>query len=250
MSESDTMFNERDRRCAVVQLMHSTDPCYDNRTIASSRKMQIRTVQRLRAQLNASDDPSDGYGYGLWCGFKWGPHRATSHLRSRLESQHQSVLWLCWRVWWSPGAIRWPVADSGCGSRTRRRPASPKIPRLSFRRSATTLYPSLTGHPPLPTWTLWTTSFGHTSRTSPTWPPTTLKPAWSPPSAEYSPSSRRRLWKTHILTSINISDGKSKETKQKINKIKRKETGFSVMIWRWTFKTTCTSLKELVKKTT
>ena len=27
----------------------------------------------------------------FWCGFKWGPHHATSHLRSRLESQHQSV---------------------------------------------------------------------------------------------------------------------------------------------------------------
>ena len=21
-----------------------------------------------------------GYGYGLWCGFKWGPHHATSHV--------------------------------------------------------------------------------------------------------------------------------------------------------------------------
>ena len=41
------------------------------------------------------------------------------------------------------------------------------------------------------TWTRWTTSFGHTSRTSPTWLPTTPKPAWSPPSAEYSPSIRR-----------------------------------------------------------
>ena len=39
MSESDTMFNERDRRCAAVQLMHSTDPSYDNRTIASTFKM-------------------------------------------------------------------------------------------------------------------------------------------------------------------------------------------------------------------
>ena len=28
---------------------------------------------------------------GLLCGFKWGPHHVTSHLRSRLESQHQSV---------------------------------------------------------------------------------------------------------------------------------------------------------------
>ena len=57
MSESDTMFNERERRCAAVQLMLSTDPSYDNKTIASTLKMQIRTVQRLRAQLNTSDDP-------------------------------------------------------------------------------------------------------------------------------------------------------------------------------------------------
>ena len=57
MSESDTMFNERDRRCAAVHLMLSTDSSYDNRTIASTLKMQIRTVQHLREQLNASDDP-------------------------------------------------------------------------------------------------------------------------------------------------------------------------------------------------
>ncbi len=42
MSESDTMFN---------------DPSHDNRTIASTLKMQIWTVQRLRAQLNKLDDP-------------------------------------------------------------------------------------------------------------------------------------------------------------------------------------------------
>ena len=41
MSESDTMFNERDRRCAAVQLMLSTDSSYDNRTIVSTLKMQI-----------------------------------------------------------------------------------------------------------------------------------------------------------------------------------------------------------------
>ena len=57
MSKSDTMFNERDRRCAAVRLMLSADPSYDNRTIASTHKMKIRTLQRLRAQLNASDDP-------------------------------------------------------------------------------------------------------------------------------------------------------------------------------------------------
>ena len=35
------MFNERDRRCAAVQLMFSTDPSYDHRTTASTLKMQI-----------------------------------------------------------------------------------------------------------------------------------------------------------------------------------------------------------------
>ena len=35
------MFNERDRRCAAVQFMFSTDPSYDNRTIANTLKMQI-----------------------------------------------------------------------------------------------------------------------------------------------------------------------------------------------------------------
>ena len=41
MSESDTTFNERDRKCTAVQLMHSTDTSYDNRTIASTLKMRI-----------------------------------------------------------------------------------------------------------------------------------------------------------------------------------------------------------------
>ena len=76
MSGSDTIFNERDRRCAAVKLLLSIDPSYDNRTIASTLKMLIRV---------------SGYGYSLWGGFKWGPHHATSHLRGRLESQHQSV---------------------------------------------------------------------------------------------------------------------------------------------------------------
>ena len=87
MSESDTMFNERERRCTAVQLMLSTDPTYDNRTIVSTLKMQIRMVQRAQSDENQVS----GYGYGLWCGFKRGPHHATAHLRSRLESQHQSV---------------------------------------------------------------------------------------------------------------------------------------------------------------
>ena len=143
----------------------------------------------------------------LWS-LVWFQVRATScHLTSS-KSAWKSTLkctWMCWRVWWSPGAIRWPVADPGCSSTTRRRPTSPKRPRLHFRRSATTLYPSLTDPPPLPTWTRWTTSFGHTSRTSPTWPPTTLRPAWFPLSAKYSPNSRRHLWKRLAPSSGSVS---------------------------------------------
>ena len=56
-----------------------------------------------------------------------------------------------------------------------------------------------------PTWTRWITSFDHTSRTSPTWPPTTPHPARSPPSAEYSTSSRRRFWKRYALSSGSVS---------------------------------------------
>ena len=56
MSKSDTMFNERDRRCTAVQLMHSTDSSYDNRTTACTLRMQIWTVQSLRTQLNSSED--------------------------------------------------------------------------------------------------------------------------------------------------------------------------------------------------
>ena len=141
MSESDTRFNERDQRCAAVQLMLSTDPSYDNRTIASTLKMQIRTVQRLRVQLNALDDPLEVV-----------EQKATScHLTSSKSAWKSTpkCTWMCWRVWWSPVVIRWSVADPGCGSRTRHRPTSPKRPRLVFRRSATT-FVSFSHWPPAP----------------------------------------------------------------------------------------------------
>ena len=204
MSERDTMFNERDRRCAAVQLMFSTDPSYGNRTIANTLKMQIRTVQRLRAQLNASDDPSDGDAYGLWCGFKWVPYHATSHLRSWLESQHQSVTG-CAEECGDPlvqSGSRWQIlgvaAGLGAGPQVQR---DPRLVSEEVLRLCTLL--SLA--PPPPTLTNWTNSFGHTSRTSQTWPPTTPKPAWSPPSAEYSLSYRRRLWKRHAPSSGSVS---------------------------------------------
>ena len=68
MSERVVMFNERHRRCTAVQLMLSTDPSYDNRTIDSTLKMQIwiatnnRDVHRVMKTVSS-------YGYDLWCGF-------------------------------------------------------------------------------------------------------------------------------------------------------------------------------------
>ena len=140
----------------------------------------------------------------LWS-LVWVQVRATScHLTSSKSAWKSTpkCTWTCWRVWWSPGAIRLLVVDPGCGSRIWRQPTSPKRPRLGFRRNTTNLYTSLTGPPPSPTWTCWTTSFVHMSRTSPTWPPTTPKPARSLPSAVYSPSSRWHLWKRHAPRSV------------------------------------------------
>ena len=55
-------------------------------------KWQIWIATNNRDVPHGDENKVSGYGYGLWCGFKWEPHHATSHLRSRLESQHQSVL--------------------------------------------------------------------------------------------------------------------------------------------------------------
>ena len=79
--------------------------------------------------------------------------KATScHLTSSKSAWKSTpkCTWMCRSVWWSPGVIRSPVADSVCGSKTLCRPTSPKRPRLGFRRSALTLYSSLTGTPPPP----------------------------------------------------------------------------------------------------
>ena len=74
------------------------------------------------------------------------PHHATSILQCRLESQHQSVPG-CAEECGDPllqSGGRWPTlgvaAGLGAGPQVQRDPG--------FRRSATTLYPSLTGPPP------------------------------------------------------------------------------------------------------
>ena len=141
MYESDTMFNERDRRYVAVQLMLSTDPTCNNRTIS----IAIAGLPRITGTYPGWWKQS--FRLRLWS-LVWFQVTATSCHLTFSKSAWKSTpkcTWMCSRVWWSSGAIRWPVADPWCGSRTRRWPTSPNRPRLGFRRSATTLYPSLTG---------------------------------------------------------------------------------------------------------
>ena len=178
------MFNEWDWRCAAVQLMLSTDPSYDNRTIASTLKMRIQTVQRLRAQLNASDDPLEVV-----------EQKATSCHLTSLKSAWKSTpkcTWMCWRVWWSPGAIRWLVADPGCGSRTRCWPQVQRDPGLASEgvlRLCTllSLAPSSPDLNPLD-YFVWSYVENIPNMTS-----HNTKASLIAASAEYSPSSHQRL---------------------------------------------------------
>ena len=181
MSESDTMFNERNRICAAVQVMHSTDPSYDNRTIASTLKMHrwINTNNRDVPMVMKTKFPATVMVFGV---VSSEDHIMPPHIfevglkvntRVYLDLLKSVVIPWCNQV---ASGRPWVC------SRTRRRPTSPKRSRLGFRRNATTFYPSLTSPPPPSTWTHWTTSFGHTSRTS---------PHQSQPDRRHPPSIRR-----------------------------------------------------------
>ena len=197
MSESDTMFNERDWRCAAVNTCSLLIQVMTTGPLPAPSKYKSGTVQRAQGDENKVY----GYGYGLWCGFNWGPYHATSYLRSWLESQHQSI----------PGCAeecadplvqsggRWQTLGVAAGLG-----AGPQVQRDPGLASGVLQLCTLLSLAPSPPPT-WTTSFGHMLRTSSTWPPTTPKPAWSPPSANYSPSFRRCLWKRHAPSSRSIS---------------------------------------------
>ena len=194
------MFNERDWRCTAVQLMLSTNPSYDNRSIASTLKMQIWMIQRLRAQLNTLNYPLKVV------------ERKDTARKTRTKKfieKAQAVI---------DETPQWPIRqiarDLGISHTTVNACVREDLKCRSYRHQTSQILTEKIKNlrliksvrpPPPSTWTHWTTSFGHTSRTSPTWPPTTPKPAWSPPSAEYSPSSHRRLWKRHAPSSGSIS---------------------------------------------
>ena len=205
MSESDTMFNERDRRCAAVQRMLSTDPSYDNRTIASTLKMQIwiATNNRYVHRVMKTKFPATVMVFGVVSseGHIMPPHIFEVGLKVNTKVYLDVLKSVVIPLVQSGG--RWQTlgvaAGLGAGPQVQR---DPGLALEGVLRLCTLL--SLPAPPP-PTWTRWTTSFSHTLWTSPTWPPTTPKPDWSPPSAEYLPSSRWRLWKRHSPSSGSLS---------------------------------------------
>ena len=141
MSESDTMFNERDQRRAAVQLMLSTDPSYDNRTIASTLKMQIRMFQRAQGDENKVS--CHGYGLGMVSseGHSMSPHIFEVCLKVNTKV-YLDVLKSVMIPWCNQvaGGRRWVVAAGlGAGPQVHRDPG------LASEGVATTWYPSLTG---------------------------------------------------------------------------------------------------------
>ena len=188
-----------------VPLMLSTDLTYDNRTIASTLKMQIQMVQHLRAQLNASDDPFEVV--------ERKPKAEDTARKTRTKEFIEKVQAIIDETPQRP--IRQIARDLGISHTTVNACVNACVKEdlkcRSYRRQTSQILTEKTKNlrliksVRLLTWTRWTTSFGHTSRTSLTWPLTKPKPAWLPPSAEYSLSSRRRLWKRHAPSSRSIS---------------------------------------------
>ena len=138
------MFNERDRRCAAVQLMLSTHPSYDNRTIASTLIMQIWIAPNNRdvPRVMKTKFPTTVMVFGVFSseGHIMPPHIFEVGLKVNTKVYLDMLKSVVIR-----SVQSWLVSDPGCDSRTRHRPTSLKRPRLGFRRSTTTLYPSLTG---------------------------------------------------------------------------------------------------------
>ena len=142
MSESDTMFNERDRRCAAVQFMHLTDPSFNNRTIASTLKMQIwiATNNRDLPGEMKTKFPATVMVFGVVSseGHIMPPHIFEVGLKVNtkvyLDMLKSVVIPWCNQV---AGGRPWVCQQDSA-------PAH-KPGWLGFRRSATTLYPSLTG---------------------------------------------------------------------------------------------------------
>ena len=179
--------------------MLSTDPSYGNRTIASTLKMHIwiATNNRDVPSVMKTKFPATVMVFGMVSseGHIMPPHIFEVGLKVNTKV-YLDVLKSEVIPWCNQVAGGWPWVwqqDSA--------PAHKSKETQAWLQECCDFVLFSHSPSPLPTQTRWTTSFGHTSRTSPTWPPTTPKPAWSPPSAELPPA----LWKRHAPNSGSVS---------------------------------------------
>ena len=171
-------------RCCTTML--STDPSYDNRTNASTLKMQIwiATNNSDVSRVMKTKFPATVMVFVVvWSeGLIIPSHIFEVGLKVNtkvyLDVLKSVVIPWCNQV---AGGRSWVWQQDSA-------PVHKSKETEAWFQECYDLYPSLTAPPLPPTWTRWTTSFGHTSRISRTWPPTTPKPAWSPPSTELPPA--------------------------------------------------------------
>ena len=132
-------------------------------TIASTLKMQIRIVQRLKAQLNASDDPSDGYGYGFGLvsseGHIMPPHIFEVGLKVNTKV-YLVILKSMVIPWCNQGAGGRPLVWQQDSAQAH----NSKETQARRRKECYDFVPFSHWPPPPPTWTRWSTSFGHSSK--------------------------------------------------------------------------------------
>ena len=175
MSESDTIFNERDRRCAAVQLMLSTDPSYDSQ---NHRWIARNNMNVPRVMTTMFPTTVMVFGVVSSEGHIMPPHIFEVGLKVNtkvyLDVLKSVVIPWCNQV---AGGRPWVWQEDSAPT------YKSKETQAWLQKECYDFVPFSHSPAPPPTWTCWTTSFGHTSRTSPTWHPTTPKPAWSPLSA-------------------------------------------------------------------
>ena len=196
------MFNGRDRRCAAVQVMLSTYPSYDNgdhcqhpqnvhpdgSTLGGHSSTHQTTLQTATFMV---------FGVVSSEGHIVPPHFFEVGLKVNTKAYLDVVIPSCNQVAGGRSCV-WQQ-DSAPAHKS-------KETQAWLQKECNDFVPFSHWPPSFPrSEPAGTTLFDHTSRTSPTWPPTTSKPAWSSPSTEYLPSSLRRLWKWHALSSGSVS---------------------------------------------
>ena len=185
------------RRCTTKL---STDPSYDNRTIASTLKMQIWIAINNRDMLRVMKTkfPAMVMVFGVVSseGHIMPPHIFEVGLKVNTKV-YLDVLKSVVIPWCNQVARSRPLVwqqDSTLAHKS-------KETQAWLQKECYNFVPFYHWPPHPPTWTCWTTSFGHTSRNH----PHDLPQHQSQPDCHHPPSSCRRLGKRHAPSSGSVS---------------------------------------------